>query len=88
MYFLSGLSGMFVKALSRTKNNTDQIKPAKAGIRKVSSERYPISNNEQKNVAKLNTAQSATIGFIQYSFEEIEISVLSIVVKLSFLRLW
>jgi hypothetical protein len=41
---LPGLIGIFLRALSRIKNNTLHIKPAKLGIRYTSSIKSPISH--------------------------------------------
>jgi hypothetical protein len=78
--FLLGLIGMFSKALSRIKNNTLHIKPAKPGIRYTSSTKCPISNKEEQNRPRKINPESTTTGLNHRSLEEIDESVSSIII--------
>jgi hypothetical protein len=78
--FLSDLKGMFTKALSRIKNNTLHIKPAKLGIRYTSATKYPISNKEELNKPRKINPRMITTGLNHRSLEEINESVSSIMI--------
>ena len=78
--FLSGLIGMFSKALSRIKNNTLHIKPAKLGIRYTSSIKCPISNKEEQNRPRKINPKIIKMGLNHLSPEDIDESVSSIVI--------
>jgi hypothetical protein len=78
--FLSGLIGMFSKALSRIKNNALHIRPAKLGIRYTSSIKCPISNKEEQNRPIKISPNIITIGLNHWSLEEMNDSVSSIII--------
>ena len=78
--FFSDLKGIFTKALSRIKNNTLHIKPAKLGIKYTSSTKCPISNKEELNKPRKMNPRMITTGFNHPSLEEIDESVSSIII--------
>jgi hypothetical protein len=78
--FLSGLIGMFSKALIRIKNNTLHIRPAKLGIRYTSSIKCPISNKEEQNRPRKINPNNITTGLNHWSLEEMNDSVSSIMI--------
>jgi hypothetical protein len=78
--FLSDFKGIFAKALSRIKNNTLHIKPAKLGIKYTSSTKRPMLNKEELNKPRKINPRMITTGFNHRSLEEIDESISSIII--------
>jgi hypothetical protein len=77
--FLLDLIGRLTKVFSIIKSNKLQMKPAKLGIKYTSSMVYPIFSKEEQNIARQVKPINTTIGLNQWTLEDINESVSSIV---------